>query len=256
MDITKIPIDASSDAPVYQQLAGYFSERIASGELAVGDALPTENALCSALSISRSTVRQAFGLLEDEGVILRRRRAGTRVCKPKLNRNLNNLYNFTTEMHALGLTPSSKVVRFRTIHPSDMVASVLRIASEDSVYYIQRLRLADGEPLLLETTYIPTRFCPGMMRCQLNDSLYATITDATGVAPCEASETYEAVALTKREAELLRAHVGDPALRIIRVSKNATGDTFEYCTILARGDRNKYRVVLKSSGVQYSRVLR
>lgn len=255
MNIKNIPIDTSSDVPVYQQLASYFSGRIASGELAVGDSLPTENALCDALGISRSTVRQALGLLEDEGVIVRRRRAGTRVCKPKLNRSLNNLYNFTTEMHALGLTPTSRVVRFRTIHPSNLIASVLCIEPTDTVYYIQRLRLADGEPLLLETAYIPTRFCPTLTRGQLNDSLYATITEASGIAPGEASETYEAILLTKREAELLKADDGDPALRISRISKNTFGETFEYCTILARGDRNRYRVVLKSSGIQYSRVL-
>ena len=71
----------------------------------------------------------------------------------------------------------------------------------------------------------------------------------------EAVETYEAVALTKQEAELLNAHPSDPALRIQRISKNTANQIFEYCSIIARGDRNKYQIVLKSSGVQYSRVL-
>ena len=110
MDWNTLRIEWKDDAPVYLQLSNYFSDRIASGELREGDSLPTETALCKQLGISRSTVRQAFFMLEDEGVIVRRKRVGTRVCKPKLKRNINTLYNFTTEMRAMGLTPSSKVM--------------------------------------------------------------------------------------------------------------------------------------------------
>ncbi len=255
MEFNRPTIDFDADVPVYQQLANHFSRLIAAGTLAVGDPLPTESALCGLLGISRSTVRQAFQLLEDDGVIVRKRRAGTRVCKPKLKRSLNNLYNFTTEMHALGLTPSSRVLRFTTAHPTVKIASRLGIDASRTVFLIQRLRLADGEPLLLETAYIPTNFCKNLTRDQLNDSLYATISESTGVQPGEATETYEAVALNSREAALLGGRTGDPALRIQRVSKNAVGEVFEYCTIIARGDRNKYQIVLKNSGVQYSRVL-
>lgn len=255
MNWDQLKIDQESDIPVYQQLAGVFSSMITNGGLSVGDSLPTENALCQRLNISRSTVRQAFQMLEDDGLIVRKRRIGTRVCKPKLKRNLNNLYNFTTEMLALGLNPSSRVINFRTMHPPVKIATKLNIDQSRTVFLIQRLRMANGEPLLLETAYIPTNFCANLTKSRLNDSLYAMISEYSGVAPGEASETYEAVGLTKQEAVLLNAHPGDPALRIQRTSKNTAGETFEYCTIIARGDRNKYQIVLKSTGIQYSRVL-
>lgn len=255
MNWNDLEIIWSDDAPVYLQLANYFGAMISNGELREGDALPTETALCKILGISRSTVRQAFQLLEDEGVIVRKKRVGTHVCKPKLKRSLNNLYNFTTEMHALGLAPSSRILAFSTMHPPTKIAETLNIASEDTVFRIERLRLADGEPLLLETAYIPTYICPDLTREQLNDSLYATISECSGAAPMEAIETYEATTLMKREAELLNVHAGEPALRIHRISKNTAGQIFEYCVELARGDRNKYQIVLKNSGIQYSRVL-
>lgn len=255
MDWNRIKIDFGTDLPVYQQLANTFSAMIASGELAVGDPLPTENALCEALGISRSTVRQAFQLLEDEGSIIRKRRIGTRVCKPKLKRNLSNIYNFTTEIHSLGMQPSSRIIKFQTIHPTPKVASKLNIDTSETVFLIERLRLADSEPLLLETVYIPTTFCATLRRDQLTDSLYATIGEYSGMQPVEAIETYEAVAMTRQEADLLNAHAGDPALHIQRISKNASGEIFEYCSAIARGDRNKYQIVLKNSGVQYSRIL-
>ena len=60
---------------------------------------------------------KAFQLLEQKGCIARHRRKGTFVCEKKLKRNLNNLYNFTTEMHAIGLTPSSAVISFESVLP-------------------------------------------------------------------------------------------------------------------------------------------
>lgn len=255
MDWKNLKITWTDDAPVYLQLSNYFSARISSGELKEGDALPTETSLCKTLGISRSTVRQAFQMLEDEGVIVRKKRVGTRVCKPKLKRSINNLYNFTTEMHALGLAPSSKVLSFSTVHPPAKIAETLHLAAGETAFRIERLRMADGEPLLMETAYIPTRICPQLSREQLNDSLYATIREISGSSPQEAVEIYEAVTLNKRDAELMHMRAGEAAFRIQRISKNTSGEIFEYCVELARGDRNKFQIVLKNSGVQYSRVL-
>ncbi len=255
MDWNDISIRWTDGAPVYLQLANYFFARIASGALREGDALPTETALCKALGISRSTVRQAFQMLEDEGVIVRKKRVGTRVCKPKLKRSISNLYNFTTEMRALGLVPSSEVLSFTSVHPPAKIAETLCLAAGEAAFRIERLRMADGEPLLLETAYIPTRICPTLSREQLNESLYETIRECSGSSPLEATEIYEAVTLNKRDAELLHMRAGEAAFRIQRISKNTSGEIFEYCVELARGDRNKFQIVLRNSGVQYSRVL-
>ncbi len=255
MDWNQLNIEWTDGKPVYLQLSNYFSARISSGDLREGDALPTETALCKMLGISRSTVRQAFQMLEDEGVIVRKKRVGTRVCKPKLKRSISNLYNFTTEMLALGLAPSSKVISFTTVRPPAKIAEILNLSAGETAFRIERLRLGDEEPLLLETAYIPTHICPTLHRGQLNDSLYATIHECSGSSAQEAVEIYEAVILNKRDAELMHQRAGDPGFRIQRISKNTAGEIFEYCVELARADRNKFQIVLKNSGIQYSRVL-
>lgn len=254
-DFSRLQIHIHSDIPAYQQLAAQLQAMINLGELQVGDSLPTETALCAQLGISRSTVRQALRSLEDDGQIIRRRRNGTKVCDPKLMRKLNNIYNFTTEMRALGLTPSSKLLRFAIVHPDEKIARKLNVDASCEVFLIRRLRLANNEPLMLETAYIPTKFCKTLTENQLSDSLYAMISEYTGLLPGEATETYEAVSFTKEEAEALDEPRTNPALRIQRVSRNTAGEIFEYCNIIARGDRIKYQIVLKNSGIQYSRVL-
>lgn len=248
-------VDFSTDIPVYQQLASYFTNLISTGYLKVGDLLPTEIAICEHLGISRVTVRQAFATLEQDGKIIRKRRKGTFVCEPKLNRNLNNLYSFTTEMKSLGITPSSKIISFEEINPPKHIAEALNLDRKLTVYKICRLRMANECPLLLETACIPTYLCPNLSKETLNDSLYALIGEHTGHMPGEATETYEAINLSSYDAKLLSCNTGDAALRITRISKNTVGQFFEYCTIIARGDMNKYQIVLKNNGIQYTRVM-
>ena len=204
---------------------------------------------------SRVTVRQAFATLEQDGKIIRKRRKGTFVCEPKLNRNLNNLYNFTTEMKSLGITPSSKIISFEEINPPKHIAEALNLDRKLTVYKICRLRMANECPILLETACIPTYLCPNLSKETLNDSLYALIGEHTGHMPGEATETYEAINLSSYDAKLLSCNTGDAALRITRISKNTVGQFFEYCTIIARGDMNKYQIVLKNNGIQYTRVM-
>ncbi|WP_241665657.1 GntR family transcriptional regulator [Prescottella subtropica] len=68
--------------PQHVLLAQELIARIRAGEFGVGDRLPTELELCASRSLSRGTVRQALGHLEDAGIITRRRGAGTTVTAP------------------------------------------------------------------------------------------------------------------------------------------------------------------------------
>ena len=79
-------LSLSSDIPLYAQLVGIIKRSISSGALAIGDLLPSEAELCRALNVSRNTVRQAIGELEDEGLVVRKRGKGTFVADPNTNR--------------------------------------------------------------------------------------------------------------------------------------------------------------------------
>ncbi|MCI8376840.1 MAG: UTRA domain-containing protein [Lachnospiraceae bacterium] len=81
------------------------------------------------------------------------------------------------------------------------------------------------------------------------------ISEHTGLLPGEAVETYEAINLSKREAQHLTCQPASAALKITRISRNTSGEIFEYCTIIARGDMNKYQIILKNNGMQYSHVI-
>ena len=90
---------------------GIIKRSISTGALPVGALLPSEAELCRCLSISRNTVRQAIGELEDEGLVVRKRGRGTFVADPATNRR-GVRYSFTTEVSSMGKVPSSTLVDF------------------------------------------------------------------------------------------------------------------------------------------------
>ena len=67
--ILNAKLSMDSDIPLYAQLVGIIKRNISTGALAVGDLLPSEAELCRWMNISRNTVRQAIGELEDEGLV-------------------------------------------------------------------------------------------------------------------------------------------------------------------------------------------
>ena len=97
-------LSLDSDIPLYAQLVGIIKRSISTGALPVGALLPSEAELCRCLSISRNTVRQAIGELEDEGLVVRKRGRGTFVADPATNRR-GVRYSFTTEVSSMGKSP-------------------------------------------------------------------------------------------------------------------------------------------------------
>lgn len=248
------PLDASSDVALYSQLVAIIKEDIASGVLKVGDLLPPELTLCERYCISRSTVRQALSALEVEGLVERCRGKGTFVTQPKLKRGLKNLYSFSAEMRRMGLTPKSTLLAFELAPATDELVYRLGLKPGEKVFKIVRLRRANGEPLMLETVFVPERICPGLTGEVLkNHTLYKTIEQQTGMQPARAKESYEVTLIDENEAELLGTQPGSPAFFVQRISENTAGDIFELAIMLVRGDRCRYEVELEGENMSMLR---
>lgn len=259
MDGTKIAasvtLDPLSGKPLYRQLSEGLAQLVSDGTLHPGDPLPTEETLCDALGVSRTTARKAYAELVDAGRVVRRPRRGSFVAEPKLPRSLDTVHNFSEEMLKLGMNPTSKVLGFSVTKPSAWVADRLGVGPQTDVFEICRLRLADGGPILLETAWVPCHFCPNLKEEQLTRSLYALITEATGRVAQDAHETYEAARLSRVDARQLGCAEGDPAFIIRRSTSDSGGETFECSRIVAPGDRNQYEVSLHRDGSTHAGIV-
>ena len=134
-------LDQSSPTSLWRQLADQLSGLISSGTLSVGDPLPTEERICRDLGLSRATVRKAFSELVSLGLVTRRAGKGSFVAEPKLRRSLDTLYSFSSEMATLGITPTSKIIRFRFVEVTDGIAERLEVPDGSLAWEIRRLRM-------------------------------------------------------------------------------------------------------------------
>src|SRR5215510_11287671 len=168
-------ITLSKDLPIllYHQLKTLLLEQIRTGKMKPNDRLPAEDELAATHGVSKATVRQALNELAVAGVLRREQGRGTFVAEPKLAQGPREMTSFTDEMRSRGLRPSSKVLRQDIIKAEGEVAEKLRIAEGSQVMRLKRLRLADDEPMGIQTAYLSLTLSPQLAQEDFTDaSLY------------------------------------------------------------------------------------
>ncbi len=247
-------LSMDSDIPLYSQLVSIVKRNITAGTLGPGELLPSEAELCKTFNVSRSTVRQAIGSLETEGLVVRKQGRGTFVAEPKMRRKTENVYSFTSEISSMGLTPSSTLVEFEVMEPTPDITRVLELSTQDTaVYRFTRIRNVDGEPLILETSFYPQYIYPKLTRELLRTHSFYSLLYEVGIAPASAVDSYEAVVLGREEAEMLGSKPGSCAISVQRRTRTETGMIYEYTQSLIRADRVTLDIVLHKDGVSFTR---
>src|SRR5512137_1074852 len=147
-------VDPNDYLPRYYQLANILRERIASGELEAHQSIPSERQLEELYSVSRTTIRQAIDLLVRQGFLYREHGRGTFVSPQKLQKGISELTSFTEDMKQRGLVPGQKILEIGMVEAPEKVRQHLELpAGSDAVLRIERLRLGDGVPMGLQTSY-------------------------------------------------------------------------------------------------------
>lgn len=213
--------------------------------LGEGAALPPERTLAKEFGVSRWTMRQAIRELVADGRLRARQGQGTFVATPKLIQPLA-LVSYTEALRAQGLQPGREVVVFEEIAADEVLAGQLEIAVGDPVHRLERVLLADGQPIGLETTYLSVARFPTLRDVlKPEGSLYRCLTDDLGVHFAEGEELVETVIASPREAELLKATQSLPMLLLHRTTRDTTGRPIESVRSLYRGDRVGFRATLR-----------
>jgi GntR family transcriptional regulator len=214
-------------------------------QLQVGEAIPSERRLSSELGISRLTVRAALDDLVRDGYLERRHGAGTFVSEPKIAQQLT-LTSFSEDMRRRGMVPGSRTIELRETHAGAAVGRALNISPDARVVLIRRLRLADGEPMALETLHVPAELVPGLKHEQLEDSsFYELLEKDYGVVIASGMQSIEPTVTNDEESALLRVPLHSPAFLFERTSRTMDGEIVEFVRSLYRGDR--YRLVAELS---------
>ncbi len=237
--------------PVYQQLNELLQELIRSGEFKGGQQFLTEREVGERFGVSRVTANKALSHLVVAGVLEFRKGVGTFIREGVLDYDLQSLMSFTRKASLAGKQPETKVLRFERLRGREIPATArhaLCVGDSDSVYYFERLRLADSEPVILERRHLVGRFCPGLTKAQLKGSLYDLLTHQYGLAITSADQIIRAVSLSAGEAGTLHLPAGSAALLV-----HAVGQAEEPLWLedtLYRADRYEFHNALGRSKSQ------
>ena len=158
------------------------------------------------------TARHAMSQLADEWLVRRDPGRGTFVAEPPTHRRANLLMTFSHEMRRQGRVPSSRIVERRTRRPTDRERLDLRTDRDSEVVELRRVRLADDEPVCIETAVLSCRCIESVMAADLESGSLHEALISTGIVPTRGQATIGAEAATSDDAVLLGVKPGSPML--------------------------------------------
>jgi GntR family transcriptional regulator len=210
--------DRESGIPVYRQLADYIKKQISNGSYRPGDVLPSEADYIRDFNVSRTTVRLAFGMITNAGMVRREQGRGT-IVVPQVRTQLPFLSSFTEEALHYGRIPSVVLLGKSEEQASPNAANALSLPPDAHVLIVERLRIVDGEPIGLSVSSMNIVRFPGLTKLDFSAlSIYSLFETEMGLSILSAKENIRADLAEEKEAHKLKIQPGAPVLRMLRTT--------------------------------------
>ncbi|AGF28817.1 GntR family transcriptional regulator [Bacillus amyloliquefaciens] len=224
----------------YEKIANEMRKRIKSSVYDIDQPIPDEKTLAAEFGCSRMTMKRALDTLAAEGMLFRKRGHGTFIIQSAMqDEHVHVVSNEILGLSNLlkGKNIKSKVIRFEVQFPSQDVAAHLAIDEKTPVYYVVRLRIVEGEPYVLEKTYMPASLIPGINDEVLNHSIYDHITRGLQLKIAGTHRKIRACKSDDMDQQYLGCRPDDPILEVEHVGFLDNGTPFEYSFSRHRHDK-------------------
>jgi len=227
--------------PKYFQISREILARIQRGELAVGTPVPSESDIIERYQVSNTTARKVLHELEKAGWVNRVKGRGTYVRNYAVERAITRIFGFTKNMREAGRTPSTRLIglHLRKADRAQMVNG-RAYTLKGPLCEIERLRLADGIPMMKETRYISLHLCPDIQQRNLEQSLYRLFEKDYGIHLTEIHQMLSAVMLEGEWLEVFELQKPTPAFRVEGVSFCGKELIVEMEDSIYRGDMYRF----------------
>lgn len=235
-----LEIDRNWPIPFYFQLAELLEQEITEGRLAPGERLPSEAELCSHFGLSRTTVRQALGRLEQEGLVRREKGRGSYVTDSHRRTWLLQSVEgfFEDETGRSGHAVSSQILNLAAAPLPRWALTALALPPRSEGVTLERLRSVDGRVAMYVVNYLPLDYADAVLSmADPNESLYGRLRKLNDVEVAGASRTLEAIPVGERLGSLLELPPSAPAIAVHSISWDRDGHIFDCYVAWLRTDR-------------------
>jgi len=244
VDSLGLILDTNSFVPYYQQIVDHVRELVEKKVLREGEGFLSEGEIARALGISKMPVRQAFQKLRAEGLLIVAKGKRPAIGSGRVPWNFQQLRGFSEEMRRRGLAPSARVLSMEVAEPELEIAQALKLAMDEKVYALCRLRFVNGEPVAVVTSYLPVRIFNSIEKQDLEkQSLYQIFEQVYKRKLRWAEETIGATVAGEHDARVLETKLSSPLLIIKETTYDVQNIPIEYSVSLLRGDRYTASVV-------------
>ena len=216
-----------SRTPRYLDLYNKYRRQILGGVYRFGDAFPTERDLEETEGCDRKTIRKALAKLTEDGLLTRIVGKGTFVREPDLSLSLEKIGGFSGLVERDGVAITSRVLFFQKVPAGFRIAGIFDIPTDQEVYKMIRVRLANGSPISYETTFIRD-IVPDLSDYDFNVYSLYDVLEKNGQIITHISETVTAVELSEAMASHLNKEAGDPVFLLTDLTENQDGLVIEY----------------------------
>lgn len=236
-------VSQTVEKPLYLQLVDKLEVAIRE-RMAPNDKLFSERELTQVYGVSRITVRLALQELEKRGLVYKKHGKGTYVSEISDTAvDLSQAYSFTEQMKKIGKVPRTSILSFKLVKASDYIAQHLQLSQGEEVFEVERLRLADEVPMMLERTYVPASLFPALTAIRMREKpLYEIFLEDYGQTIRLAEEEFYASIALDNEAKILGIPSNSPVLHLVRKTYNDKNRIIEFTFSIARADQFRYKI--------------
>ncbi len=244
-------LDRTGPVPIFQQLKMYMREQIRAGAWGPNYKLKAEADLAAEWGLSRGTVRKAFEELADEGLLVRTHGRGTFVATQVVEQPLaERMVTFSEDLISKGIPFETQVLQQGVLQAHGKVATLLALPTGAKVFFLRRLRLVDGEPLIVVNNYVVYERCTGIEDLDFSQvRLFVALEEHFGLALDYGRRSFQAQKATRVAAAALGIAPKEPVMYGEQLTFLDDGSAIEFSEIWLRGDRFKLSAVVKRSGL-------
>jgi len=207
--------------------------------------IPSENELCKLYSVSRTTIRKALKLLENQNLIYSVKGSGTFVSPKKIILNISSFYQLFFELEKIGLKLTSKIIEKNIIYPTQELISQFGILPTVKLFKITWVRYANNEAILYESLYFPYSLVPKIEKIDLKEIwLYKTLKNNYNLEVTHIDEEFYPKFLNEEEARFLKRDTNTIGIKIEKISYNEN-NIIEYTNSILLSERFKLRNTTK-----------